>query len=487
VKPWRQRVGYSSLFAAIPAVLAAPLGEAHSEVPKPLEANVTELSGGGQGLNPKFGNRALLKLQSKFRLPHQNAPLATFAGNDDCPGKPIPGGNYTAALPYTDSGDTTGANNTVNRLIYYYYYSYDTSGPDHIYSFTVTGIGPNPQIQVTTSSNTFRPIIYVLDSRFGGCPAGTGNTSYSWIAVSHSSTGTATLNSQQISYLPLNVPVSLVIDSTDAQGPGPYTLRMQDVTISPATTCSNPIDCPEFFVRQHYLDFLNREPETGGLAAWLSVLNNCTVGDQVCQHEQRLTTSAAFIRSAEFQLKGYFVFRFYRTAFDRLPDYSEIAANMQSVTGQTPDDVYSRKATFTNSFVQRAEFASLYNGLPNADYVAALLNRYGLASIITPDPAHPDGAGKVTLTQAELVSRLDASTLTRAQVLRAIADSDQVFQIEQKRVFVAMQYYGYLRRTPEPAGYNAWLDYLNAHPEDTHEMVRGFVDSIEYRSRFGAP
>jgi hypothetical protein len=50
-----------------------------------------------------------------------------------------------------------------------------------------------------------------------------------------------------------------------------------------------------------------------------------------------------------------------------------------------------------------------------------------------------------------------------------------------------MQYYGYLRRTPEAAGYNTWLDYLNAHPEDFREMVRGFVDSTEYRSRFGQP
>jgi hypothetical protein len=50
-----------------------------------------------------------------------------------------------------------------------------------------------------------------------------------------------------------------------------------------------------------------------------------------------------------------------------------------------------------------------------------------------------------------------------------------------------MQYYGYLRRTPEVTGYNDWLNYLNAHPEDFRAMVRGFLDSIEYRSRFGQP
>ena len=255
----------------------------------------------------------------------------------------------------------------------------------------------------------------------------------------------------------------------------------------PSAACPNPIDCPDFFVRQHYLDFLDRVPEPSGLAAWLGVLNNCAVGDLTCQHEQRLTTSAAFFGSAEFQLKGYFAFRFYRTAFARLPEYSEIAADMTSVSGQTPDDVYARKATFTNGFVQRPEFVTLFNGLPSADYVGALMSRYNLNSIITPDPSQPNGTTKVTLTESQLVSHLNAGTLTRAQVLRAIADSDQVLQLEFNRAFVAMQYYGYLRRAPETTGYNSWLNYLNAHPGDFREMVRGFVDSTEYRRRFGEP
>ena len=174
-------------------------------------------------------------------------------------------------------------------------------------------------------------------------------------------------------------------------------------------------------------------------------------------------------------------------AFNRLPEYGEIATDMQSVTGQTPEEVYARKATFAAAFGQRPEFAARFGALSHADYVAVLLSRYGLTAVTTPDPAQPDGAAKVTLTQAELVSRLEAGTLTRAQVLRAVADSDEVFQAEYNRAFVAMQYYGYLRRTPEVTGYNAWLAYLTTHPSDFREMVRGFVDSVEYRMRFGQP
>ncbi len=53
--------------------------------------------------------------------------------------------------------------------------------------------------------------------------------------------------------------------------------------------------------------------------------------------------------------------------------------------------------------------------------------------------------------------------------------------------FVLMEYFGYLRRDPETAGFNAWLTYLNAHPTEFRTMVNGFVNSIEYRLRFGRP
>ena len=249
LKRWRQRLGYCSIFAAIPAILASNLQEARSEEAKNPEASVA-----GRGarflerLNKSFNSPQLLKRQSKFRLPHQKgnfAMLTAFGGNDDCPGSAILGGTYTAASPYSNSGDTTGANDTVDRVnynsfYYYYYYSYDAHGPDQVYSFTLTGRGPNPQIEVSTTSGTYRPLIYVLRGGFdGACPAGTGNTAFNPLVLSDSrwNTGsTATLTNDQINYLPLNVPLYLFVDSAfnDAAGVGPYTIRMQDVTIAPA-------------------------------------------------------------------------------------------------------------------------------------------------------------------------------------------------------------------------------------------------------------
>ncbi|HUE82843.1 MAG TPA: hypothetical protein VMM84_12090 [Pyrinomonadaceae bacterium] len=185
-------------------------------------------------------------------------------------------------------------------------------------------------------------------------------------------------------------------------------------------TGANPIFTNPFVVRQHYLDFLSREPEFG--EPWTGVLNNCSDvnNDPTCD---RLTVSAAFFGSPEFRLKGFFVYRYYKLAFNRLPAYTEIAPDMAAVTGLTPEDVFARKALYTNKFVQRPEFTNVYEALSNAQYVSMLMGRYDLMQITTPDPAARDGTQMVTLTSAELTSRLDGGTLTRAQVFRAIADS----------------------------------------------------------------
>jgi hypothetical protein len=54
---------------------------------------------------------------------------------------------------------------------------------------------------------------------------------------------------------------------------------------------------------------------------------------------------------------------------------------------------------------------------------------------------------------------------------------------EFNNAFVAMQYYGYLRRKPQPAVYEAWLGVLQRG--DTRTMVDGFINSAEYKLRFG--
>ncbi|HEX7294913.1 MAG TPA: zinc-dependent metalloprotease family protein [Pyrinomonadaceae bacterium] len=272
---------------------------------------------------------------------------------------------------------------------------------------------------------------------------------------------------------------------SNAQGATLGSPATATVTITDNETVNgtiNPYFGTTFFVRQHYLDFLSREPEVG--EPWSGILNGCSDvnNNPSCD---RLFVSGAIFGSPEFQLKGYYNYRFYKLGFNRLPLYLEIVVDMRKVTGTTQQDTFARRAQFANDFVQRLEFKNLYDGLNNTTYVNTLMARYSLNAITTKDPNNPETGGTVTLTTTDLINALNASTWTRAQVLRAIVESENVFTAEFNQGFVAFQYYGYLRRIPDSGGYNAWLTYMNAHPTDFRTMVNGFMNSDEYRKRFG--
>ncbi len=62
---------------------------------------------------------------------------------------------------------------------------------------------------------------------------------------------------------------------------------------------ANPVDDQRFFVWQHYLDFLLREPDNGGLAFWTGQITQCG-GDAACINTKRVDVSYAFMVSSEF-------------------------------------------------------------------------------------------------------------------------------------------------------------------------------------------
>lgn len=263
-------------------------------------------------------------------------------------------------------------------------------------------------------------------------------------------------------------------------------VKVKPVRLRPGTNTRITIDDSDFFVQQQYIDFLNRFPEAQGFGDWMATMNSCN-GDEACLggvNGKRVQVSRSFFQSAEFQIKGYYNFRFYKVAFNRLPEYAEIAADMRAVTGTTPAEVYQKKAAYADSFAQRPEFNAAYGSLSNDAFVNTLLGRYNLSSVTTTDPANPDTGSQVSLTASQLVAALNGGTLSRAKVLRAVVDSTQVLQAEFNNGFVAMQYYGYLRRKPEPKGYQDWLDTIKADPNNLNQMVFGFIYSTEYRNRF---
>jgi hypothetical protein len=506
LKRCRQNLGYFSIFATLPALLFSNIPEARTEGVKPTETSAAGKAARSQERLKAVKTTELLKRQSRFRLPHQNAGLDNIAslGPDDCPGRPLVGGSYTSAAPYIESGDTTGANDTVSSLrsyYYYYYGNYDARGPDNIYSFTLSSRGPNPKIEVSTTSGTYRPLIYVLQGPPSGqCPGGTGNLSSNWVAMFDSrwaGGNTATIDGWQMSNLPLNVPLHLFIDSdlSDSTGAGPYTIRMEDVTIAP-TLPPNPIDSPEFFVRQHYVDFLNRQPDPDGLTFWMNQITSCG-GDQGCVEVKRINDSGSFFLSIEFQDTGYLAYRTSKAAYGNLPNapvpitFSELQQDSQQL-GQGlvvrqagwEQVLENNKQGFVANFVQRSRFTSAYPISMTAEaFVDTLFSNAGVA------PASSDRQAAIDEFAGATTS---ADFSARARALRRVAENPTLVQQEFNRAFVLMQYFGYLRRNPNDApdlnfdGYNFWLNKLNQFNGDFNqaEMVKAFVSSIEYRRRF---
>jgi uncharacterized protein (TIGR03118 family) len=140
----------------------------------------------------------------------------------------------------------------------------------------------------------------------------------------------------------------------------------------------NIIDDAQFFVRQQYFDFLNREPDTGGFNFWVNQITSCGT-DQQCIELKRINVSAAFFLSIEFQRTGIPAYLTEKAAFGGLPRYG---AFMRDVQALQKDYVFgapgaaaqleANKQAFFDEFVTRPAFAAKYNGLSNEAFVFAL-------------------------------------------------------------------------------------------------------------------
>lgn len=233
---------------------------------------------------------------------------------------------------------------------------------------------------------------------------------------------------------------------------------------------SNAIDSAQFFVAQHYLDFLNREPDPGGLAYWISQITVCGA-DASCILRRRVGVSAAYFTSDEFQQTGYYIYRFYKASLGRQPQFAEFMFDKGRVVGGASLD--AGKKAFADDWTKRADFLQLYPaGMGNTDYVAQLYSRAQL--------------GSHTTEQQQAISDLNRGAKTRAQVLRDMIEIQEYKQREYNAAFVMMQYYGYLRRDYDLDGYNFWLNVLDRDPNNFQGMVCAFITSGEYQLRFGS-
>lgn len=240
---------------------------------------------------------------------------------------------------------------------------------------------------------------------------------------------------------------------------------------------TNPIDNAEFFVRQHYGDFLSRQPDSSGLTFWTNHITQC-FNDASCVNQRRVGTSAAFFIENEFQQGGFFIYRLYRAVLNRRPSFVEFTADRVKVVGGA--NLENSRQAFALEFVQRQDFLAQYpSGQDASTFVDALIATASQASGITDLSNRRDGLIAQYNQGANESDR-------RARVVRALID-DAAFSLSQyNSAFVLMQYFGFLQRGPDQAGYDFWLDHLNnRNPNNYRAMVCAFITSAEYQRRFG--
>jgi uncharacterized protein (TIGR03118 family) len=288
--------------------------------------------------------------------------------------------------------------------------------------------------------------------------------------------------------------INLILSNPKGTGvglgdPNTAVLRILDNDSSPPAT--NPIDDAQFFVRAQYLDFLNREPDTAGFNFWVSQITSCG-SDAQCIEAKRVNVSAAFFLSIEFQRTGYLVYLTHKAAFGNLPAgsqpilYGQFERDTQSlqkdfVFGQSGADAQleANKVAFFNDFVSRPQFVDKYpTTLTPAQFVDALFANAGVTPSATDRNAAINEFGAATNTTDQAA---------RARSLRRVAENTTFATQEFNHAFVLMEYFGYLRRDADDAGFNFWLNKLNSFSGDfvKAEMVKAFISSSEYRQRFG--
>jgi FG-GAP-like repeat/Domain of unknown function (DUF4214) len=266
------------------------------------------------------------------------------------------------------------------------------------------------------------------------------------------------------------------------------------------------VDHTDYFVHQHYLDFLDREPDSDGFIFWGDQIASCG-SDPQCTEVKRINVSAAFYLSIEFQQTASLIERLYKTAYgdatgastvggphqlvipivrlnELLMDAQQIGQDV--VVGQSGWDTVleNNKQNVIAQFVARPRFTDSFPTTVTPSEFVDRLNQHAGSILSSAERAAAIGL---------FGGAADTSNMTaRAQVLRQVAENQKLYDAEFNRAFVLMEYFGYLRRNPDEgpdtdySGYDFWLTKLNQFKGNfiDAEMVKAFIASGEYRNRF---
>ncbi|MGB9181931.1 MAG: DUF4214 domain-containing protein, partial [Pyrinomonadaceae bacterium] len=191
--------------------------------------------------------------------------------------------------------------------------------------------------------------------------------------------------------------------------------------------------------------------------------------DETCFHNRRIDVSAAFFMEEEFQQTGSFVYGLYRGSLGRNPLFAEFMPDRSRIAlgGQ----LESSKQALADEWVTRTEFRNAYpDSMTNAEFVNRLFDVAGLTGY--------------SAERQSAINQLNSGG-TRSTVLRGVIESTAFRAKEYNRAFVLTEYFSYLRRDPDQAGLDFWVNVLDSREVGNYRgMVCSFITSVEYQKRF---
>ena len=313
---------------------------------------------------------------------------------------------------------------------------------------------------------------------------------------------TAYLNTSRVQHHAVLLPNGKVLVAGGYTDPT-NSLKTAELYEPNSTLNINMIDEAQFFVHQHYIDFLGRTPDAAGLNFWQNQITSCG-SDQQCIELKRINVSAAFFLSIEFQETGYFVYRVNKAAHGNLPGepvpikFDEFQPQTLVVgygvvvgTAGWEQVLESNKLSYLGAYEVEPEDRH------TAAYPTSMTPTAFVDALFANAEVTPSSSDRVAAVNEFGVASTTEDLLARTRALRRVADNPTLKQQELNRAFVLMQYFGYLRRNPNDPpeltvdfqGYNFWLTKLNQFDGNFvgAEMVKAFLVSTEYRQRFGQP
>jgi hypothetical protein len=208
-----------------------------------------------------------------------------------------------------------------------------------------------------------------------------------------------------------------------------------------------------------------------------------------------VNVATAFFLSSQFHQTGHLIFLANKAGFGpTIPGagpapvlYGQFERDLQIINQGVPfgqpgweAQLAANQESFFFDFAARPAFAAVTATLTPAQYVDRLYANAGVAPGALERQAAIDEFGGAP-------SSADAAA--RARALRRVTKNDTFNKNEFNRSFVFFEYAAFYRRDPDPAGYNSRVAQLDSFNGDFRAAgaIKAFLDSSEYRSRFGDP